>query len=127
MIMEEVRDPAIVVDGSLPEGTTVPVDAIVPFYVTYRDPVSGEWDDRLQTELSVGEFFDLQEKVKQPPGTSQPSPRDFFVTYLRLARAGYKQILVLVVPRSKSRTYASAIDGIDLLHDVEEYKGVEVH
>jgi len=128
---------AIITDGSLPRKVIrrrplLAVSGVVPFYVTFRDPRAGRFVSRRQTEISVGEFLDIQDQAKGLPQTAQPTSEDFFEEYLRiveirergLLKTAYEEILVLTVPEEKSGTYNSAVNAAELLH--ERYPNVKV-
>src|SRR3989344_6763415 len=112
MIMTEIVDPAVVVDGSLSASDPiVRVDAVVPFQVRYHDFRGGRWkeENRSQEEIGRDRFLRIQAGAKKLPGTSQPSPGAFYDTYTSLHERGFNQILVLTVPAGKSGTYNSAV------------------
>ncbi len=135
--MRRAKDPAIVIDGSrplptilTPEGQELEVDGLVDFQITYHDLARERIETVYQSELSLGNLFRLQTGLikarKKPPGTAAPAEWDFLNMYVRLADAGHREILVLVVPKSKSATFDTALDALRLFYALEKYRSVRV-
>lgn len=127
--MKKVPKLAIVVDGSLPrENPPVNVDAVVPFWVNFSIFRGSRWvkESRSQEEFTQVEFFRIQEDSKDLPTTSQPNSEDFLRTFLTLEEEGFEQILVLVVPESKSGTFVSAVRAKERLENEYPRSKIEI-
>jgi DegV family protein with EDD domain len=77
---------------------------VIPFAITI-----GDKSYMSRVELSNNEFYDLMESCDTLPVTSQVSPFDFEELYLEEARAGYTELILVLINSKGSATYDNSI------------------
>lgn len=92
---------------------------IIPFPITI-----GGKSYLSRVEVDNDKFFELMAQNDEIPKTAQITPYQFVEIYLEQAKAGYKDLIVVLINSKGSQTYANSVTAIDMFYDEHpEYKG----
>lgn len=94
--------------------------AVIPFPVTLGDKTYTS-----RVDFDNDQFYALMAQVDEIPKTSQITPFQFQEIYLREARAGTTDLILVLINSRGSSTYENSVQAIDLFYDeYPEYREV---
>lgn len=91
---------------------------IIPFLITI-----GDESYLSRTELTNSQFFELMAKNDGIPKTSQITPFQFEEIYLEQAKAGVRDLILVLINSKGSSTYSNSVSAIESFYENHpEYK-----
>lgn len=92
---------------------------IIPFPITI-----GDKSYLSRVEVSNAQFFELMAKNDAIPKTAQITSYQFTEIYLEQAKAGYEDLILVLINSKGSQTYENSVAAIDMFYQGHpEYKG----
>ena len=92
---------------------------IIPFPITI-----GEKSYLSRVEINNQQFFELMAQNDEIPKTAQITSFQFTEIYLEQAKAGYEDLILVLINSKGSQTYENSVHAIDMFYEEHpEYKG----